>query len=153
MSRDWTDEQGLAAGAEALLFGVLIFVLGTLLFVNTWAVIDTKMATSTAAREGVRAAVETPHGGDPAEHAAAAAGAALAAHGLDPAHAVLEPSGTWTAGLERCGEVALTVRYHVPVVALPVIERRSVGFDVAGRHREIVDPYRSGLPLGGACDH
>lgn len=153
MSRQgWNDAAGLVAGAESLLFGVLIFVIGTLLFVTTWSVIDTKFATSAAAREGVRAAVETPAGEDPAARAFAAARAALAAHGLDPDLAAIEVAVPWTATLQRCQEVALAVTYHVRVVPLPVIDRHTAGFDVVGRHREVVDPFRGGLEIGGSCD-
>ena len=47
-------EQGFVAGGEVLPFGVLIFVLGTLLLVNAWAVIDAKFAVSSASREAAR---------------------------------------------------------------------------------------------------
>jgi hypothetical protein len=59
-ARRWSGDDGFAGGLEALVFGVLIFVIGTLLVVNAWAVVDAKFATSSAAREAVRAAVETP---------------------------------------------------------------------------------------------
>src|SRR5690606_2186473 len=42
-------ERGQVAGIEALPFGLLIFVAGTLLVVNIWGVVDTKFAADTAA--------------------------------------------------------------------------------------------------------
>ncbi len=48
------------AGLEAVLFGVLVFVLGTMLVVNAWAVVDAKLAATSAAREAARSYVEAP---------------------------------------------------------------------------------------------
>jgi hypothetical protein len=148
-TRRWADDGGFAGGAEALVFGVLIFVIGTLLVVNAWAVVDAKFATSAAAREAVRAAVETAPDGDPDARARAAAAAALAGHGLDPGRAtVVAP---WAGRLERCADVVYEVRLHVPALLLPGIERRRAGFDVSASHREVIDPFRSGLGIGGRC--
>ena len=44
---------------EVLPFGFLMFVSVTLLLANAWAVIDAKLAVSAAAREAVRAYVES----------------------------------------------------------------------------------------------
>ena len=147
----WTGEAGLAAGAEALVFGVLVFVVGTLIAVTTWAAIDTRFATAAAAREGVRAAVTSPPDADPLASARAAVDAALDAHGLDPARAELELHGTLDIALERCQEVSLTVTYRLDAVRIPVIDTPALGFDINGRHTEVVDPFRSGLAIGGAC--
>jgi hypothetical protein len=145
----WGEEGGFAGGAEALVFGVLIFVVGTLLVLNAWAVIDAKFATSAAAREAVRAAVETPVGSDPDARARIAAADALQGHGMDPARATVEATGT--TQLQRCAEVAYEVRTRVPALVLPGIDRRRAGFEVTASHREVIDPHRSGLELGGSC--
>jgi hypothetical protein len=145
----WDREDGFAGGAEALVFGVLIFVIGTLLVLNAWAVIDAKFATSAAAREAVRAAVETPAGSDPDARARLAAVEALVGHGLDPARATV--SAAWSRDLQRCADVVYEVRTHVPALVLPGIDRRRAGFEVRATHREVVDPYRSGLEIGGGC--
>jgi hypothetical protein len=143
-------EEGFAAGAESLVFGVLIFVIGTLLVVNAWAVVDAKFATAAAAREAVRAAVETPPGDEPGPRAVAAAHEALAGHGIDPARTTVTAE---RVGLARCQPVVYRVSTRVPVLVLPGIERRRTGFTVSARHTEVVDPYRSGLTLGGdGCD-
>jgi hypothetical protein len=146
---DLDDESGFAGGAEALVFGVLIFVVGTLLVLNAWAVIDAKFATSAAAREAVRAAVETPVGADPDARARLAAADAIRGHGLDPDGATLVAH--WTPELRRCAEVVYEVRTRVPALILPGIERRRTGFEVTAVHRELVDPYRSGLEIGDRC--
>jgi hypothetical protein len=145
----WRAEDGFAGGAEALVFGVLVFVLGTLLVVNAWAVIDAKFATSAAAREAVRAAVETPVGGDPDRRAREAAASALVGHGHDPARATV--AAAWSGAMERCEEVVYEVRTRVPALVLPGIDRRRAGFDVTATHREVVDPFRTGLAIGGEC--
>jgi hypothetical protein len=142
-------EDGFAGGAEALVFGVLIFVIGTLLVLNAWAVIDAKFATSAAAREAVRAAVETPVGSDPDARARRAAAEALEGHGVDPTRATV--SAAWSQELQRCAEVVYEVRTHVPAFVLPGIDRRRAGFEVRASHREVVDPYRSGLAMGDGC--
>ncbi|GGI05619.1 hypothetical protein [Egicoccus halophilus] len=136
-------EAGFVAGLESLAFGVLVFVLGTLAVVNAWAVIDAKFATSAAAREAVRAAVESPDAGAQPARAEAAARAALAGHGLEhPAQIV-----PVVVGLARCQEVAYRVRTEVPALLLPGITARVRPFVVSSEHREVVDPYRSGLAV------
>ena len=56
----WRDDHGQVAGIEVLPFGLLTFVVGMLLVANAWGVVDAKMATTSAAREAVRAYVEAP---------------------------------------------------------------------------------------------
>ena len=72
------DQSGQAAGLEAIVFGLLTFVVGVLLAANAWAVVDAKMAMSAAAREATRAYVEAPDGSDPMALAEAAAREAVA---------------------------------------------------------------------------
>ena len=50
----WRDDRGVVGGVEAIPFGLLLFVAGTLLVANAWAVIDAKMAATSAAREAAR---------------------------------------------------------------------------------------------------
>ncbi len=57
---NWRDDRGQVAGIEAVPFGILIFVVGALLIANAWAVIDVKMAVTSAAREAARTYVEAP---------------------------------------------------------------------------------------------
>lgn len=144
------DEAGQLAGAEALPFGVLVFIVGVLLVANAWAVIDAKMAVSAAAREATRAYVETPAGSDPMERADAAARAAMQGAGRDPSRLTLVPLD---ADLSRCAEVRFEARYPIPALTLPLIGGYGHGFTAVARHAEIVDPYRTGLPKGATdCD-
>lgn len=141
-------DDGFTAGAEALLFGVLIFVAGLLIAVNSWGVIDAKFAATAAAREATRAAVEAPPGADVLALAQAAAEQAVLGHGKDLAR--LDPVRAFGAlDQQRCGHIAFEATYHVPATILPFLGafNHGKGFTVTGRHAEIIDPYRSGLAV------
>ncbi len=141
-----SDEGGFVAGAEALVFGVLIFVIGTLIVVNAWGVIDAKFATSAAAREAVRAAVESDPGDDLTARAEQAARSTLEGYGRDATGFGLTALGATT--LERCAEVGFEVEVTVPGVML--LGDMALGqFQVSSSHYELVEPYRSGLSVDG----
>jgi hypothetical protein len=148
-------DRGQVGGIEVLPFGLLVFVVGTLLVANAWAVVDAKLAVDAAAREAARHFVEAdvPAAGDFAEAEATARRAgyeALAAHGREPARSTVELSGLESpggqAGFTRCARATFTARYDVPVIHLPWIGGFGSGMDVTGRHSELVDPYRDGVP-------
>jgi hypothetical protein len=145
----WRDEEGFVGGLEALPFGFLVFVAGSLLLVNAWAVFDCHLAASAAAREAVRAFVESD-GTDAVALLSGelAAAEALEGHGKQRERASIE----WTeARLVRCQPVTATVRYEVPLVVVPWIGAFGGGLlTTSARHREIVDPYRRGLAVEGA---
>jgi hypothetical protein len=141
------DEAGQLAGAEALPFGLLVFVVGVLLVANAWSVVDAKMAASSAAREAVRAYVESPVDADPLARADAVARAAVTDMGRNPERLTLTPL---EAEFSRCAEVRFEARYPVPFLTIPLIGRFGEGFTAVARHGEIVDPYRSGVPRGSA---
>jgi hypothetical protein len=139
---------GFVAGAESLLFGALIFVVGTFVSINAWSVVDARVATSAAAREAVRAAVETPVGGDQHRRALEAGVHAFSAHGRETLTvqivAVVAPE------LRRCAPVHYRATTVVPVRGLPgagTLRRLTV----ASSYAEVVDPYRSGFPEGVDC--
>lgn len=142
MTRLRRDEAG-QAGMEVIPFGLLTFVVGALLVANAWAVIDAKMAVSAAAREATRAFVEAPVDGDPMALADAAARSAIAGAGRNPARLVLTPvEGTFA----RCETVRFEASYQIPAVQVPWVGGFGAGFTATGRHAEVVDPYRSGVP-------
>lgn len=141
--------EGGVVGLEALAFGVLVFVVGTLLVVNAWGVVDAKIASSSAAREATRVLVES--GGDVSLQAVAerTADATLVGHGKDPARV---RSVIVDGVLGRCERIAVTVTYETPTVTLPLIGAfGSGGVDVSGSHSEVVDPLRSGLAGEARC--
>lgn len=142
-------EDGAIGGIEVIPFGFLIFVVGTLIVANAWAVVDAKLAVEQAAREATRAYVEADAAS--ASGAADAAGrSAIAGGGRDPSR--LRVSGGAPV-FERCAVATFTTSYAVPLVSLPFIGGwGGDGVTVVGRHQELVDPYRSGLGRAGGCD-
>lgn len=147
----WRDETGAVGGIEVLPFALLVFVAGTLLLANAWAVVEGKVAASAAAREAARAYVESggPEGAA-ADEAAAAARAAIEGHGRDPGRMELE--AVEPLSFERCARATFEVRYSVATVNVPWIGAFGGGLvTTSARHSEVVDPYRSGVP-SGSCD-
>jgi hypothetical protein len=149
------DDGGQVGGVEILPFGVLIFVVGTLLVANVWAVVDAKLAVDAAAREATRQYVEAGVVRQGDESAAAVAArdaglAALAEHGRDPSRAevwrrdLTAPTGEAT--YVRCARVTFSASYEVPALTLPWIGGYGHGFEVVSNHSELVDPYRDGVP-------
>ncbi len=143
------DEAGQVGGLEAVVFGVLLFVLGTMLVVNAWGVVDTKLAATSAAREAARTFVEAPSPSVAGASAQQAAEEAMAGHGRRRDRMRLELRAGRFA---RCSRVTFEVRYDVPLIAIPLLGQHGSGFTVRARHSELVDPYRSGLPGAAACD-
>jgi hypothetical protein len=142
------DDAGQVGGIEGLVFGVLVFVLGTLLVVNAWNVVDAKFAVVAAAREAARAFVEAPDEATAAAGAAQAASDAIQGHGRRPERMrLVHVSGSFA----RCQRVAFEVRYPVPLGAVPVLNALGSELTVTARHTEIVDPYRSGLAGQADC--
>ena len=138
-------DAGQVGGIEALPFGLLIFVVGTLLIANAWAVVDAKFATDAAARQAVRTFVEGDDPGVALEAARDAGLEAVEAHGRDPDRAVVGPVGEAT--LERCARVTFEAVYEVPALSLPFIGGYGrAPFRVRSAHSELVDPFRSGVP-------
>lgn len=142
------DESG-QAGLEVIPFGLLTFVVGTLLVANAWAVIDAKFAVSSAAREATRAFVEAGDAGEAWPLAEAAARAAIEGSGRDPGQLQLSSAGDFA----RCAPVEFTASYQIPAVWVPWVGGLGTGFTATARHAEVVDPYRTGVPSGAnGCD-
>ena len=146
MSRGRGD-RGFVGGAEAMIFGVLVFVLGSVLVVSLWATVAAKIAVTAAAHECARAYVEAADEASAYRDADRAAVDVLEAHHRQLAGPI-EISGAF----ERCARVTVTVRSELPAVSLGWLGglgRRTV----TARASEVVDPYRSAadLPEGGGC--
>jgi len=142
------DEEGFAGGIEGLIFGLLIFVIGTLMVANAWGVVDTKLAADAAAFQAARTYVEAPDAAAAARQAVAAADTTLVGYGRRPQDArVSLVSGTFA----RCSRITIQVRYSAPLVDLPFIGLVGAAESVTARHSELVDPYRTGLGGVAAC--
>ncbi len=147
----WRDDAGQLAGVEVLPFGLLTFVVGTLLVVNAWGVVDAKLAATSAAREAVRAYVEAPDADTATASADAAARQAIAGHGRDARHSSVQVGHADGRAFGRCTRVTVTVHHPVPALRLPFVGGYGHAFDVVARQSEVVDPYRSGLPGEATC--
>ncbi len=141
-------DRGQVGGVEALPFGVLVFVVGVLLVVNLWAIVDAKVAATSAAREAARAYVEAADGAEAEGDAIAAAHAAIARRGRS-----IDRTGVAIAAgsFSRCAMVTFEVVYVVPTLTLPFVGGFGDGVRVRARHGEIVDPYRNGPEGEAAC--
>jgi Flp pilus assembly protein TadG len=148
---NWRDDRGQVAGIEAIPFGILLFVVGALLIANAWAVIDVKMAVSSAAREAARTYVEAPTEGQGRANADQAARDAIAAHKRNASLATVD-GPTDPSAFTRCNRISFTVSYPVPAITLPFIGGFGTGFTVKATHSEIVDPFRNGVPGEALCD-
>jgi hypothetical protein len=145
-------DDGFIGGIETLPFGLLVFVVGTLLVANAWAVVDAKLASASAAHEAARIYVEAVSGGDsgPAARAAeAAAVEAIEGHGRDADRMsfVMTPGGA-TA---RCQPVEVTVAYRVPTLTVPLVGGFGQGFVVSATDSEIIDPFRDDVSGRNPC--
>lgn len=141
-------EDGFVGGFEGLLFGVLLFVMGTLLLAFAWAVVDTKSATGQAAREAARTYVQASDAASAAYDVKVAAAQTLQGYGRDPGRARINlMSGTFG----RCDRISVAVSYPAPLLELPIVGALGRGVSVSSRQSELVDPYRSGLPGTATC--
>jgi hypothetical protein len=137
---DWRSDRGQVAGVEAIPFGILIFVVGALLVANAWAVLDAKMAVTSASREAARTFVESTDRSSARALADAAAREAISSYGRNPDRLHLV-GGEAPDALDRCNPVTFTASYVVRAVDLPLIG----GFGditVSASHTEVVDPFR-----------
>lgn len=148
------EEDGLTAGAEALAFGVLVFLMGTVMVINAWAVVDAKSAANASAREVSRYVTESVGLEDPATLTARAnriAELTLQGHGLGASRLGAVQVRPSAAGFVRCSTVDTTVLVRVPTIRIPLFGAFGGTYDVTGRATERIDPLRSGLPGEATC--
>ena len=120
---------------------MLVFISGTLLIVNAWAVVTNRSTADSLAREYLRAYTK-----EPSRPAALAAGqrvvdAILDADGLPHDRVRIDPPTQWAA----CAAATVTVRLTVPEVRAPFLG----GFgttEIVVTHRDRLDGYRAGVP-------
>ncbi len=140
------DDRGVVAGAEMLIFGALAFVMGSLLVVNVWNVIDASLAVSAAAREGARTYTEA----DPdTAWSQSQARMAEVLNEFDRGDRALAPSIS-SGSYQRCAVVTVTAGYEVALVRLPLFGQFGTMTTVESSHTSRIDAYRSGN-FDGAC--
>ncbi len=137
-------ERGQVGGIEALPFGLLVFVVGSLLIANAWAVVDAKFATDAAATQAARTFVESSSPDGALRNAELAARATIEGHGRDADRAEVNALGT--TELVRCARATFEVVYEIPALSLPFIGGYGrAPFVVRSTHSELVDLFRSGV--------
>lgn len=141
MLRPRGDEGGL--NVDVAVVGVLAFFVTTLIIANAWAVVDTKLAVTAAAREAARAYVEAPDAATAGGAAERAAHAAMAGHRRDSSGLQVDLGGQ---PFERCARIVVTTSSDVPILALP--SRAAGSITVSATHSELVDAFRSGVDSG-----
>ena len=143
-------DRGQVGGIEVLSFGFAVFVSMTLVVANAWGVVDAKLAVTSAAREAVRAYVESADSSTAAAAAARRASETLSAYGRSGARATVgEP--VLAGSFRRCGRVAVTVSYDLPVIAVPFFGGLGSLPPVSSTFSEVIDPFRSGLAGSARC--
>ncbi len=141
---------GQAGGAEMLVFGLLVFVGGTIVVATAWAAVDIKLALGAATRDAARAYVEAGDSAAATSAADAAARAAIAGHGREPARLVDLTIDT-DGGFGRCARVTVRAGYPLPHATVPWIGGVGGATVIHASHSELVDPYRSGLAGPSRC--
>ena len=139
------DERGVVGGADMLVFGFLIFVVGSLLIVNAWTVVDSWLAVSAASREGARVFVEA----GPDEAVARSRTRVLEVmddYGRGDRASAPHPE---YAAFERCALVTVHAQYEMAFIHLPFIGSFGALSTIDATHTERIDPFRSGDFEGG----
>jgi hypothetical protein len=133
------DERGVVAGLEGLVFSMLILFGGTILVVDAWAVIDTRVALDGAAREYLRAYTEAPDPATAASSGDTALRDAMADRpGLRAALRVEAPNPT---RFGPCSEADVVLTATVPSIRIPYVGDFGTTA-VRVRHSELVDAHR-----------
>ena len=140
------DERGAVGGMEMLPLGFLVFVVGTIMVLNAWTVVDSWMAVSTAAREGARVYVES----DPATAWPDAEARILEVmDDYGRGDRALAPTPPAIGEYERCVVVTITAGYELAFINLPFVGGFGSLDTIEARHSERIDPYRAGDFEGG----
>lgn len=134
-------ERGLVAGAEALAVGSLVLVAGMVLLVNAWAVIDTRMALDSAAREYLRTYTEAD---TQLEAETQARTAALDV--LDGREVTIKDR---TRQFGPCAPAAVQLTARVPAVTIPFISAQWGVRTVTVEAGELIDAHREMIPSAG----
>lgn len=132
-----------AAGAEALAFGALVLVAGTLVLVNVWGTIDARMALDAASREYLREYTQAPTHSDAVRRGELAARVALAARGTPISSLRVEHPDPARFG--PCGEAHVALTATVPSMRVPFLGTLT-RTEVTVQHRELVDAHREVEP-------
>lgn len=143
-------DAGQVGGIEVLPFGFLVFISVTLLLANAWAVIDSKLATTSASREAVRTFVEAADEATATEQAIRRADETLRAFGRGGDRSRVEHPVA-PDGFVRCARVSITVSYAVPALTIPFLDGFGRTVTIRSTATERIDPFRDDVPGIAAC--
>ncbi len=132
-------ESGVIGGAESLAFGVLILVVGALLIVQSWAVIETKTALDDAGREFLRTYTEQPDPVTATAKATRAARSLLVQRGTPLRGLRLIPPDATRFG--PCAIARVQISATVPALRLP-FGLRFGAVTTASTTEELIDSHR-----------
>jgi hypothetical protein len=139
---------GFAGTVAGVSLGFLVLLAGTLMIAHAWGVVDTKSATTEAARAAARSYVQASDPAAAADDATTAAESTLSGFGRSPAKArITLVSGT----LSRCARVTIEVSYPAPLLDLPFVGSVGRAETIRSVNSQLVGPYVSGLPGVASC--
>jgi hypothetical protein len=119
---------------------VLVFVAGTLLVVNAWAVVSNRATADSLAREYLRAYTKESSRPDALEAGQQVVDAIVASHVMPADRVHVDPPTAWGA----CAVAVVTVRLTVPDIQAPFLG--SLGSHrITVVHRDRIDAYRRGV--------
>ena len=137
------DERGMVAGGESLALGTLILLVGALVLVNVWSVVETRTAIDAAAREYLRAYTRSDD-----QRTAMAAGdwaarMTLTARGTPLRDLRIDVPRPDQFG--PCGRAQVTLTAIVPAARLPLLGELSAA-EVAVTHSELIGAHEEVTP-------
>ena len=132
-------ERGAVGGLEALLAGFLILFGGAGLVVNAWAVIETRTALDSAAREYLRAYTSQSDGQSAAFAGSDAVRQVLVARGTELRGLTIDAPDSSQFG--PCQPVEVTLSLEVPEMRVPFIDALGPS-TVTVTSAELVDAHR-----------
>ncbi len=141
----------MVAGLEGVMFGVLVLVVGTIVVVNAWGVLQTRRTLDGAAREYLRAYTE---GDDPVDAAQKAQHSLTAVLDGEQRRGGRTPpvhvEGPDPARFGPCAEASVHLSTVVPAARIPFVGAfRSTTVEVT--QTDLVDPHRE-IDSGSAYD-
>lgn len=141
--RSVRSESGQAAGVESVPFGILVFVGGMLLVVNVWAVVDTRAALDSAARDYLRAYTSSPDSASARQRGGAAAHRSLDGRSSSEHLRIVDPAGPFGP----CRPATVTLELEVRSLHAPFIG--SIGTSVVSTTQtELVQPFADAIDEG-----
>lgn len=132
-------ERGVVGGAEALAFGTLVLLTGTLLCIHLWSVVEARVALDAAAREYLRTYTTAADEPSARRDALSTARVVLVARGTP--HEDLRVVAPEPARFGPCGVAEVEISTTVQGARLPFVGSIAATI-VTVHHRELIDAHR-----------